>query len=354
MPFKTFVAGEILTASDVNTFLGAQAISVFADATARDAAITSPVEGQFAFRTDDDVLEYWDGSAWEEYATGLAVECLVVAGGGSGASTDLNFGSGGGAGGVIEKTLALPTFLQAPPFVFDILVGAGGAGVSGRLLGLVGNQSDMSEVSVGGGGGSETRLDASQQGGSGGGGPGGTGASAPGGQGVRRQGNSGGAGFLSATAAQQAGGGGGGAGGVGGDATNTLPGDGGIGISSTIISTANASTATVGQVSGSDVYFGGGGGGDRRGGISTGGVGGLGGGGSARGGAGTARTGGGGAAGNPSGAGGSGVVILRAPTSVNFTFSVGVTQSTGSPFTEGPDRVWVITAAGPTDTVTIG
>jgi hypothetical protein len=67
VPFKTFVSGEILTASDVNSQLMNQMISVFDDATARDAAITSPVEGQFVFRKDDAVLEYFDGSAWEEF-----------------------------------------------------------------------------------------------------------------------------------------------------------------------------------------------------------------------------------------------------------------------------------------------
>jgi hypothetical protein len=64
--FKTFVAGEILTASDVNSFVGGQMIAVFDDATARDAAITSPTHGQFAFRKDDAVLEYFDGSVWTE------------------------------------------------------------------------------------------------------------------------------------------------------------------------------------------------------------------------------------------------------------------------------------------------
>jgi len=66
VPSKTFVAGEILTAADVNTNLMNQIVAVFADATARDAAITSPVHGQFVFRKDDAVLEYFDGSAWEE------------------------------------------------------------------------------------------------------------------------------------------------------------------------------------------------------------------------------------------------------------------------------------------------
>lgn len=39
-------------------------IPIFADAAARDAAITAPVEGQFAFLSDHDWLTWYDGSAW--------------------------------------------------------------------------------------------------------------------------------------------------------------------------------------------------------------------------------------------------------------------------------------------------
>jgi len=37
---------------------------VFASATARDAAITSPSEGQHCFLSDTDALQYYTGSAW--------------------------------------------------------------------------------------------------------------------------------------------------------------------------------------------------------------------------------------------------------------------------------------------------
>jgi hypothetical protein len=62
--FRTFDAGAVLTAEQVNTFLMSQAIPVFASATARDAAITSPSEGQHCFLSDTDALQYYTGSAW--------------------------------------------------------------------------------------------------------------------------------------------------------------------------------------------------------------------------------------------------------------------------------------------------
>ena len=66
MSFKTFVANEILTASDVNSQIMSQQIMVFANASARDSAITSPTEGMFAFLKDTDTLTYYT-TTWEDF-----------------------------------------------------------------------------------------------------------------------------------------------------------------------------------------------------------------------------------------------------------------------------------------------
>ena len=62
--YRTFTAGEVLTADNVQTFLMDQAIPVFANNAAATAVITSPSEGQFRFLKDTDALEYYTGSAW--------------------------------------------------------------------------------------------------------------------------------------------------------------------------------------------------------------------------------------------------------------------------------------------------
>lgn len=72
--FKTFTTGEVLTAADTNGYL-MQGVNVFANAAARDAAITSPQEGQFAFLKDIDALVYYTGSAWA--ASASAVNLLL-------------------------------------------------------------------------------------------------------------------------------------------------------------------------------------------------------------------------------------------------------------------------------------
>jgi hypothetical protein len=66
--FKTFTTGEVLTSADTNGYL-MQGILVFADATARDAAITAPEEGQFAYLKDTNVTTYYTGSAWANVDT---------------------------------------------------------------------------------------------------------------------------------------------------------------------------------------------------------------------------------------------------------------------------------------------
>ena len=76
---QVFTAGEVLTAADVNGYLMDQAVMVFADATARTAAIAAPTEGMVTYLSDTNVLYLYDGSAWETVdttASGLAT--LVV------------------------------------------------------------------------------------------------------------------------------------------------------------------------------------------------------------------------------------------------------------------------------------
>ena len=161
-------------------------IQRFADSTARDTALSGiEVEGMFAFLQDTDTLTYWDGSAWQEFATGAGpanftdtatgtyssggtsykyltltasgtitidtaglADVLIVGGGGaSGASTTSGrCGGGGGAGGY-----AYLTSLYLPVGTLTVTIGAGGAGGAGD--GTDGSHSRLEEYATGGGGG---------------------------------------------------------------------------------------------------------------------------------------------------------------------------------------------------------
>jgi hypothetical protein len=61
--FKDFVTGEVLTAADVDGYL-MQGIWVFASAAARDAAVTSPQEGNACYLKDTNQVLTYSGSAW--------------------------------------------------------------------------------------------------------------------------------------------------------------------------------------------------------------------------------------------------------------------------------------------------
>lgn len=220
----------------------------------------------------------------------LAVDYLVVAGGGTGTS-------GGGAGGLLQGNLPVTAGTS-----YTVTVGAGGAGGSNNN----GNNSVFGSITTTGGGGGISV--------SGGSGSGGYATGSYGGQAVSGQGNQGGNGDTSGT---QSGGGGGGAGSRGLPAIGTIAGNGGAGIASDISGTRT-------------VYAGGGGGGAAG---TGGGLGGAGGGGqgSVNGTpvtAGTANTGGGGGGAyySANANGGSGIVILSYPDTYAAAAS-----TTGSP-----------------------
>jgi hypothetical protein len=65
MPRKTFTAGEVLAAADVNEYLMDQSVMTFADSAARGSAIGTATEGMLTYLADTNAYEYWNGTAYE-------------------------------------------------------------------------------------------------------------------------------------------------------------------------------------------------------------------------------------------------------------------------------------------------
>ena len=75
--FKTFTTGEVLTAADTNGYL-MQGVLVFASAAARDAAITSPQEGQCCYLKDTDAVLTYSGAAWVGFDDSNAIQNTIM------------------------------------------------------------------------------------------------------------------------------------------------------------------------------------------------------------------------------------------------------------------------------------
>jgi hypothetical protein len=131
--FKTFTTGEVLTAGDVNGYL-MQGVLVFASEAARNAAITSPQEGQFAYTKDNNSLWYYTGSAWAASGATGDIEG-VTAGVGI---------TGGGTSGTVTITNDMATTITASG---DIVVGTGSGTYDNLPIGTT-NQVLTADTSV--------------------------------------------------------------------------------------------------------------------------------------------------------------------------------------------------------------
>jgi len=338
----------------VDTIKSSDGSEIFQLAKKSASAPSSPADGDVWYDTTNDELKVYSAtlSDWRtvEAQVRYNIQYLVVGGGGGCGSghTGGSSGGGGGAGGMLTSTsYEIKTGTQ-----YNVEIGAGGTKVNAN--GATGNSGTYSQFGLnikafgGGHGGTGAGPQAGGDGGSGGGA--GYYALTPG-SGTAGQGNDGGDPYNTFP---YSGGAGGGKGAVGGDGTVSGGGAGGTGAISTIISSTLATTNSVGEVSGSDVYYAGGGGGGAyntaaRGAAGLGG-GGLGANGSNAGGNGTAYTGGGGGGGARNaggslisgGSGGAGVIILRIPTA---SYS-GTTTGSPTVDTDGTDTILTYKESG--------
>jgi hypothetical protein len=289
-------------------------------------------------------LVYVDSTqGWVSYASNLStsinqivnftLEYLLIAGGGGGGGA-VNGGrgaGGGGAGGYLTNA----SFSAQTQTGYPLTIGGPGSyGFSSTAPTNGGNSTFSTNTAVGGGaGGAYNGLKVlAASGGSGGGAADGDGSTNNGGAGTSGQGNRGG--NNTGSTLGSAGAGGGGSNGQGGD----QPGG------NTQVNTGTAGGAgTSSSITGSAVTRAAGGSGGNRTDQATGATG-----------AANTGNGGGGAGGGGSngigGAGGSGVCIIKIPDTRTANFSAGVTSSLSTAVSGY--KIYTITAAGVSDTVT--
>ena len=88
--FKVWATGDLVNASEFNTYIMEQTVMVFASSSARDSAISSPSEGMFAYLSDTNSLTFYNGSSWANFIgegdiTGVTAGAGLSGGGTSGA-----------------------------------------------------------------------------------------------------------------------------------------------------------------------------------------------------------------------------------------------------------------------------
>ena len=77
--YKLYSTGDVLSASDVNTYLQQQTVMVFASAAARTTALASVLaEGMVTYLKDTDVVEIYTGAAWVSLDDPNAIQNSIV------------------------------------------------------------------------------------------------------------------------------------------------------------------------------------------------------------------------------------------------------------------------------------
>lgn len=121
--FKLFANGEVLNASDVNTYLQQQTVMVFASAAARTTALSGVLaEGMCSYLQDDNTVYVYNGSAWVNIGNSGDITGVTagtgLSGGGTSGDVTLSINTAvtvdvSTAQTLTNKTLTAPVVTQA-------------------------------------------------------------------------------------------------------------------------------------------------------------------------------------------------------------------------------------------------
>ena len=107
--WKSYSTGDLISATEFQTFIQDQVVQVYADSSARDTALgTNDAEGMFCFLKDTNTLQFYDGSSWVNFIGEGDITSIVtsatsgLAGGDTSGAITLTFTPNGLTAGVIN------------------------------------------------------------------------------------------------------------------------------------------------------------------------------------------------------------------------------------------------------------
>jgi hypothetical protein len=148
--FKVFSVSEVLTAADVNDYLMEQSIAIFSNSTARDAQISSPVEGQFCYLADSNVLQFYDGSSWASFIGEGDITGVTIT---TGSTSGLSGGAASTSGAFSSTLVISPNLATSATVAASDIVLIGDADDSNNL-----KKTTVADINALAGGGASAGL----------------------------------------------------------------------------------------------------------------------------------------------------------------------------------------------------
>lgn len=78
---KEWAADDVLSAADLEGYLMDQAVTIWANSSARNSGILAPIEGQISYLQDSNIFQAYSGSAWvDQNSLGGTATAALTAG----------------------------------------------------------------------------------------------------------------------------------------------------------------------------------------------------------------------------------------------------------------------------------
>tara|TARA_Y100001938_G_scaffold147767_1_gene229754 strand:- start:155 stop:631 length:477 start_codon:yes stop_codon:yes gene_type:complete len=105
--WKSYSTGDLISATEFQTFIQDQVVQVYADSSARDTALgTNDAEGMFCFLKDTNTLQFYDGSSWVNFIGEGDITGVTIT---TGSTSGLSGGATATSGAFSSTLVVAPT-----------------------------------------------------------------------------------------------------------------------------------------------------------------------------------------------------------------------------------------------------